>query len=459
MKLVSFVSAGRAGYGVVKDGGVVDLGRRLGGRWPTLRALIAADSLAEAARAARDNAPDFPLEGLELAPVIPDPDKIVCVGLNYREHVEETGRTVTEKPLLFARFAGSQVGHLRPMVKPKVSDEFDYEGELAVVIGKGGRHISVERALDHVAGYACYNDGSIRDWQRHTSQYLPGKNFAGSGAFGPWLVTTDEIPDPTRLTLETRLNGQVVQHATTDLMITPVPEQIAYISTILPLLSGDVIVSGTPGGVGARRKPPLFMRPGDVAEVEITGIGVLRNPIVAEAGLTAPGYIGVRSARLDDWGAYATRLLGMQQVDRGGAVRAFRVDDRKQRLVVTGDEGEGLGFLGWETADAAAIDALAARLDRHGVKVSRAPRSLADKRRVADDPPGNRLEAFHGPAVANDPLRPGRPISGFRKRLLRDVWPLIGGGCAPRSLPPFPCPWRRTRNAPWKRATASARLS
>ena len=282
MKLVSFVSRGRASYGAMKDGGVVDLGQRLGEVWPTLRTLIEGEALAEAARAIRDAAPDYPLEGLELAPVIPDPDKIVCIGLNYREHVEETGRTVTEKPLLFARFAGSQVGHLRPMVKPKVSDEFDYEGELAVVIGRGGRHISVDRALEHVAGYSCYNDGSVRDWQRHTTQYLPGKTFACTGAFGPCLVTADEIPDPTRLTLETRLNGQVVQHATTDLMITPVPEQIAYISTILPLLPGDVIVSGTPGGVGARRNPPLFMRPGDVVEVEISGIGVLRNPIVAE---------------------------------------------------------------------------------------------------------------------------------------------------------------------------------
>ena len=246
MKLVSFVTAGRPSYGVVKDSGVVDLGRRVGDRWPTLRTLLATGSLADVAGLARDTRPDFPLENLELAPVIPDPDKIICVGLNYRDHVAETGRTVTERPALFARFAGSQVGHLQPLVKPKVSDKFDYEGELAVVIGKGGRHIPAEHALEYVAGYACYNEGSVRDWQLHTSQYLAGKTFAGTGAFGPWLVTADEIPDPSVLTLETRLNGQVVQHTTTDLMITPVPEQIAYISTILPLLPGDVIVSGTP---------------------------------------------------------------------------------------------------------------------------------------------------------------------------------------------------------------------
>lgn len=283
MKLVSFVLQGRPSYGVVKGAGVVDLGARLGHRWPTLRALLAAGALPEAERIARAATPDLSLEALELAPVIPDPDKIICVGLNYRDHVAETGRTVTENPALFGRFAGSQVGHLQPLVKPKVSDEFDYEGELAVVIGKSGRYIPAERALEYVAGYSCYNEGSVRDWQRHTSQYLAGKTFAGTGGFGPWLVTADEIPDPSQLTLETRLNGRVVQHTRTDLMITNVPDQIAYISTILPLLPGDVIVSGTPGGVGLKRSPPLFMRPGDIAEVEITGIGVLRNPVVAEA--------------------------------------------------------------------------------------------------------------------------------------------------------------------------------
>jgi 2-keto-4-pentenoate hydratase/2-oxohepta-3-ene-1,7-dioic acid hydratase in catechol pathway len=284
MKLVSFVAENGPGYGVVKDGGVIDLRlrRRFGDRLPRLRDLLSAGALPEAERVAREAAPDFPLEGLQLAPVIPDPDKIICVGMNYRDHVAEVGRTVTEKPALFARFAGSQVGHLQPLVKPAVSDEFDYEGELAVVIGRQGRHIPAEHALEYVAGYSCYNEGSVRDWQRHTSQFLAGKSFAGTGAFGPWLVTADEIPDPSRLTLETRLNGKVVQHTTTDLMITSVPEQIAYISTMLPLLPGDVIVSGTPGGVGVKRSPQLFMRPGHVAEVEISGIGVLRNPVIAE---------------------------------------------------------------------------------------------------------------------------------------------------------------------------------
>ncbi len=283
MKLVSFVTAqGRPGYGAIRGDGVVDLSARLTTA-PTLLSLLATGQM-DKARQLAGNAPvDFPLAGLKLVPVIPDPGKIICVGLNYHDHVVETGRTVTENPTLFARYPSSQVGHLQPLVKPTVSDHFDYEGELALIVGKGGRHIKADRALDHVAGYACYNEGSIRDWQRHTSQFLAGKSFAESGSFGPWMVTSDEIPDPTRLTLETRLNGKVVQHTTTDLMITPIPELIAYISTIFPLEPGDVIVTGTPGGVGAKRVPPLWMRPGDTVEVEISDIGVLRNPVIAEA--------------------------------------------------------------------------------------------------------------------------------------------------------------------------------
>ena len=282
MKLVSFKAAGRTSYGIVRDDRVIDLGAHFGERWPTLRALLAADALDEAERLAAELPAELELATLILAPIIPDPDKIICVGLNYRDHVAETGRTETANPALFARFAGSQVGHLQPMIRPKVSDRFDYEGELAVIIGRGGRHIAAGNALHHVAGYACYNEGSVRDWQAHTSQFLAGKTFAGTGAFGPVMVTADDIPDPAVLTLETRLNGKVVQHTTTDLMITPIPQLIAYISTILPLVPGDVIVSGTPGGVGSKRTPPLWMQPGDTVEVEISGIGILRNPVIAE---------------------------------------------------------------------------------------------------------------------------------------------------------------------------------
>jgi 2-keto-4-pentenoate hydratase/2-oxohepta-3-ene-1,7-dioic acid hydratase in catechol pathway len=284
MKLLSFIAEGRPGYGAVKDNGVVDLGARLGREGcATLRQLLEANRLTDAAKLVASARPDFALDTIAFAHVIPDPGKIICVGLNYRDHVAETGRTVTENPALFARFACSQVGHLQAMVKPKVSDDFDYEGELALVIGKAGRHIPAGRALDYVVGYACYNEGSVRDWQRHTSQFLSGKTFADSGSFGPWLVTTDEIPDPSKLTLQTRLNGTIVQNTTTDLLITRVPELIAYISTICPLAPGDVIVTGTPGGVGAKRTPPLWMRPGDTVEVEISGIGILRNKVVAES--------------------------------------------------------------------------------------------------------------------------------------------------------------------------------
>ncbi|MEW6640354.1 MAG: fumarylacetoacetate hydrolase family protein [Pseudomonadota bacterium] len=280
MKLLSYVVEGRPGYGAVKDDGVIDLGRRLASR--TLRELLEAGGLPDAAAALKTAAADHPLAAISYAPVIPDPGKIICVGLNYRDHVAEVGRTVTEKPALFARFPGSQVGHLQPVIRPRVSEQFDYEGELAVIIGRPGRHIRRADALSHVAGYACYNEGSVRDWQRHTTQFLAGKTFEQSGAFGPWLVTADEIPDPGKLTLQTRLNGQTVQDTTTDLLITDIPDLIVYCSTIMTLQPGDVIVTGTPGGVGLKRTPPLFMKPGDTVEVEISGIGVLRNPVAAE---------------------------------------------------------------------------------------------------------------------------------------------------------------------------------
>ncbi|WP_282609414.1 fumarylacetoacetate hydrolase family protein [Pelagibius sp. Alg239-R121] len=280
MKLCSFRTGDRTSYGLVSGDAIVDLGARYKDA-VTLRQFLASDGL-EKAKTHLEEAPDCAMDAVTLAPVITDPDKIVCVGLNYHDHIKETGRTVTENPVLFSRYAGSQVGHGEPMIKPLESDKFDYEGELAVIMGKTGRRISEAEALSYVAGYACYNEGSVRDWQRHTHQFLPGKTFAGTGAFGPWMVTADEIPDPSALTLTTRLNGEVVQHSACDLMIASVPRLISYISTILPLLPGDVIVSGTPGGVGAKRNPPLWMRDGDSVEVEISSIGCLVNPVVAE---------------------------------------------------------------------------------------------------------------------------------------------------------------------------------
>lgn len=280
MKLCSFTADGRASYGLVTDSGIVDLGRRF--EAPTLRDFLASDQMGEAARLSSGPA-DYAFDAVSHDPVIPNPDKIICVGLNYHDHIQETGREETPNPVLFARFAGSQIGHGQPLVKPRESDKFDYEGELAVIIGKECRRVSQEDALSVVAGYACYNDGSVRDWQRHTHQFLPGKTFAGTGGFGPWMVTADEIPDPSVLRLTTRLNGEVVQDTQTELMVASVPRLIAYCSTILQLLPGDVIVSGTPGGVGARRTPPLWMKDGDVCEVEISGFGTLSNPVKAEA--------------------------------------------------------------------------------------------------------------------------------------------------------------------------------
>jgi 2-keto-4-pentenoate hydratase/2-oxohepta-3-ene-1,7-dioic acid hydratase in catechol pathway len=279
MKLTSFIRDGKPSYGIVTDAGIIDLGKRVSE--PTLRDFLAADGLARAPGFASEAA-DFALDAVTLAPVIPNPDKIICVGLNYHAHIEETGREESVQPVLFARYAGSQIGHGQPLIKPLESDQFDYEGELAVIIGKEGRRISEENALDYIAGYACYNDGSVRDWQKHTHQFMPGKTFAGTGGFGPWMVTADEIPDPTKLHLQTRLNGQVVQDTDLSLLVTSIQRLIAYTSTILPLLPGDVLVTGTPGGVGARRNPPLWMREGDICEVEISQIGTLSNPIVAE---------------------------------------------------------------------------------------------------------------------------------------------------------------------------------
>ena len=280
MKLLSFRAGGQDRYGIATDQGVIDLSARLGANYPTLRCALAEP---ERIRAHAGASPDFGFDAIEYLPTITDPLRVVCVGLNYRSHIEETGRDAPTQPILFVRFPDSHVGHQAPMVRPKVSTHFDFEGELAVVIGKPGRHVSRADALDHVAGYACYNDGSVRDFQRHTSQFTPGKNFWHSGAFGPWMVTSDEIPDPSQLTLETRLNGEIVQSAATDDLLFDVIDIIVYISQVWPLEVGDVIATGTTGGVGAARKPPLWMKAGDHIEVAISKIGTLSNPIVDEA--------------------------------------------------------------------------------------------------------------------------------------------------------------------------------
>lgn len=282
MRLVSFRHHGRDSYGVVRAGGIVDAGRRLGVEFPDLRSVLDAEAIDELHGLAADSDPDLAFSEVELDPVIPRPDKILCVGINYRPHVEETGREPPDKPVLFVRFPDSQTGHGRPLVRPSVSAKLDYEGELAVVIGRAGRHIAPTGALRHVAGYACFNDGSVRDYQRHSTQFTAGKNFRHSGSFGPWLTTSDEIGDPAALTLETRLNGEVVQSANVADLIFDIPTLISYCSVFTELLPGDVIATGTPGGVGFVRRPPVYLKPGDVVEVDIPGVGVLRNGVVDE---------------------------------------------------------------------------------------------------------------------------------------------------------------------------------
>jgi 2-keto-4-pentenoate hydratase/2-oxohepta-3-ene-1,7-dioic acid hydratase in catechol pathway len=224
--------------------------------------------------------PDFPLADVKFLPVITDPAKIIAIGLNYADHAAEAKMKLPEKPVIFTRFADSHVGHGQPLVKPKESEQYDYEVELCIVIGKPARRVAVKDALAHVAGYTIYHDGSVRDWQFHSSQFIPGKNFPASGAVGPWMVTADEIPDPSGLRLSTKINGKLLQNGSTKNMVFSVAELVSYCSQFTTLGPGDLIPSGTPDGVGFTRKPPIFMKPGDVVEMEIERIGLLRNPVV-----------------------------------------------------------------------------------------------------------------------------------------------------------------------------------
>jgi 2-keto-4-pentenoate hydratase/2-oxohepta-3-ene-1,7-dioic acid hydratase in catechol pathway len=282
MRFATFQTDDAPSWGLIEGEEAVDLGATLRGRYPDLKSAIAADALGEAAAAAA-GAPRHPLSAITWLPVLPNPDKILCVGLNYEMHRKETGRAEVDHPTIFARFANSQIGHGADIVRPRLSHELDFEGELAVIIGKPGRDIAREDAFGHVAGYACYNDGSVRDFQRHTHQFTPGKNFPGTGAFGPWMMTPDELGALDGLRLQTRVNGEIVQDATFAQMIFDVPRIIAYCSAFTRLEPGDVIATGTPGGVGAKRTPPLWLKPGDSVEVEIDRLGTLRNGVADEA--------------------------------------------------------------------------------------------------------------------------------------------------------------------------------
>ena len=266
-------------YALVDGDQLYPVPQALRSRYPDLRAALAGDALGAVATAAADSQP-VPAADIEFAPVIPNPDKTLCVGINYVTHIREMGREMPAHPWLFVRFAASQTGHGQPLLRPPESPQFDYEGELAVIIGKPAHRVRAAEALRYIAGYSCFNDGSVRDFQRHSSQFTAGKNFLHSGSLGPCLVTADEIPDPGQLSLETRLNGQVMQAAGIDDLLFSVPALLEYITTFTRLEPGDVIATGTPGGVGVARHPPVFMTAGDVVEVEISGIGVLRNPVI-----------------------------------------------------------------------------------------------------------------------------------------------------------------------------------
>jgi len=282
MKLLSYLHQGNASWGALESGDrIIDLKHAA----PTLREALGQFDI-EGIRtrlSSSDRKVQLCLDEVKLLPVVPDPQKIVCIGLNYEAHRLEAKRAETKHPTLFPRWPTSQTAHGADIPLPPESTQLDFEGEIALIIGKDGRRISTEDAWSHIAGYAPYNDASIRDWQYHTTQWGAGKNFDGTGAFGPWMMTRDEIEDGQRLELVTRLNGEEVQRGHTDQLIFSIPVLINYISTVMTLVPGDVIVTGTPAGVGVKREPPLFMKAGDRIEVEVIGLGHLENRVAADA--------------------------------------------------------------------------------------------------------------------------------------------------------------------------------
>lgn len=286
MKFVSYLHHARESWGALQ-GDLIIPGQPITG-CPDLASFLASASYTQRDTLFAAAKPTLALADVQLLPVVPRSEKIICAVRNYMDHHQEVlaagmQRELSEEPPIFLRVWRSQVAHGQAIIRPRVSETLDWEGELAVIIGKPGRDIPQERAYEHVAGYSIYNDASVREWQFHAKQIASGKNFEGTGAFGPWMVTADEIPAGQPLKLVTRLNGEVVQDSHTGHMIFSVPRLIAYASTIFTLVPGDVIITGTPAGVGWSRKPQRFMKPGDVVEVEIERIGVLRNPVAAQS--------------------------------------------------------------------------------------------------------------------------------------------------------------------------------
>ena len=282
MRYLSFRIGGRSSYGFTRGRSVVDLGARIGDLLPDLGRYLDALARGFSGPEVPGLLEDYTVDDVEHLPVC-RPGKIICVGLNYDLHRVETGRKKLDYPTLFGRFSDTLVGHGAPIVRPQVSSQLDFEGELAVVIGRPAYRVARERAMQYVAGFACFNDGSVRDWQRRTTQFLPGKCFPATAPFGPELVTPDEVGPLDDLAIETRLNGTVMQSATLGQMIFPIDELIAYISAFTPLAPGDLIATGTPGGVGYAREPQLFMKPGDRIEVTIERVGHLVNPVIDES--------------------------------------------------------------------------------------------------------------------------------------------------------------------------------
>jgi 2-keto-4-pentenoate hydratase/2-oxohepta-3-ene-1,7-dioic acid hydratase in catechol pathway len=284
-KLVSFSRNGNAGYGVVTETGLVDMAKRHGAKWPTLREVIEAGALSLLAEEARSVPADFPLSEITYEIPIPAPEKLICVGVNFPDRNEEykDGQAAAANPSLFVRFPRSFTGHGQPLIRPPESLQLDYEGEIVIVIGKGGRRIPEAQALDHIAALSLCNEGTIRDWVRHAKfNVTQGKNFDRTGSIGPWLVPYTDEAQLADIELQTRVNGEVRQRDRTSRMIFSFRRIISYISTFTTLAPGDVLVCGTPTGAGARFDPPIWLKPGDVVEVEADGIGVLRNTIADE---------------------------------------------------------------------------------------------------------------------------------------------------------------------------------
>lgn len=280
MKLASFEVNGRATYGVAEGDLLHEPDEDFRHRYPDLRSVLAAGVCNQLA--AHGLGESHQLDFCRFLPLIPNPDKILCVGVNYRPHIKEMGREVPDHPMVFVRFPGSQTGHGQPIIRPTASGHYDFEGELAIVIGKPARHVSRDTAFNYIAGYCCFMDGTLRDWQKHTSQFTPGKNFSRSGSMGPWLVTIDEAPVPAILNLTTRVNGVIMQEGSVADLVFDIPALLEYCSTFTELLPGDVIATGTPGGVGAARTPPVWLKDGDTVEVDIPGIGLLSNMVSDE---------------------------------------------------------------------------------------------------------------------------------------------------------------------------------